>query len=172
MTNPMREIRIEKLTLNVGTGKEQRSLEKGTILIKHLTGSEPVKTITNKRIPGWGLRPGLPIGCKLTLRDSAKIKDLISRFLDAKGKSLDPRCFDESGNISFGVPEYIDIPEVDYNPEIGIMGFQVSITLERRGFRIKRRSNKTAKVPAHHLIGKEEAIAFMKDTFGIKVGEE
>ena len=64
----MKAIKIEKVTLNVGAGKEQSKLEKGIVLLKNITGINPVKTFTNKRIPTWGLRPGLPIGCKLTLR--------------------------------------------------------------------------------------------------------
>ena len=66
--NPMQVPRIEKITLNVGAGKDQARLEKGVALLKMITGIDPVKTVTAKRIPGWGLRPGLPIGCKLTLR--------------------------------------------------------------------------------------------------------
>jgi len=62
--NPMKNIKIEKLTFNFGSGKDQSKLDKGMILIKHVTGMDPVKTITQKRIPSWGLRPGLPVGCK------------------------------------------------------------------------------------------------------------
>lgn len=64
--NPMRNIRIEKVTLNIGAGKDQNKLDKARLLLKAITGIEPVKTVTQKRIPGWGLRPGLPIGCKIT----------------------------------------------------------------------------------------------------------
>jgi len=81
--NPMRNIRIEKITLNVGAGKEQTRLEKGVLLLKGLTGINPVKTFTNKRIPSWGLRPGLPIGCKLTLRKK-KAEEILKRLLEAK----------------------------------------------------------------------------------------
>ena len=66
--NVMKTIRIEKITLNVGAGKDQNKLEKGMKLLQKVTGIEPIKTFTSKRIPGWGLRPGLPIGCKITLR--------------------------------------------------------------------------------------------------------
>ena len=52
--NLMREIRIEKVTLNVGAGKDQDKLKKAQKLLKHITGIEPIKTITQKRIAGWG----------------------------------------------------------------------------------------------------------------------
>jgi ribosomal protein L5 len=56
--NNMQEIRIEKITLNIGCGKDQSRIEKGIKLLKNIAqGSTPVKTITKKRIPEWGLRP-------------------------------------------------------------------------------------------------------------------
>ena len=136
--NPMQEIRIEKLTLNIGAGKDPAKLDKGMTLIKTITGIEPVKTITKKRIAEWGLRPGLPIGCKITLRKQAA-HTLIPRLLTAKDNKLTTKNFDEHGMISFGIPEYIDIPGVPYNPSIGVIGLQVCITLEKKGYRIKRR---------------------------------
>jgi ribosomal protein L5 len=48
--NSMRNIRIEKLTLNIGSGKEQSKLEKGMKLIKHLTGTDPVKARSSDRL--------------------------------------------------------------------------------------------------------------------------
>ena len=61
--NIMRNIGIEKVTLNIGAGKNPEKLDKGVKLIATITGKKPIKTITNKRIPSWGLRPALPIGC-------------------------------------------------------------------------------------------------------------
>lgn len=168
--NPMQQVRIEKVTLNIGAGKDQAKLDKGMLLIKAITGIEPVKTVTNKRIPGWGLRPGLPIGCKLTLRKSQAV-EILKRLFDAKDKKLEESQFDENGNISFGIHEYIDIPGVAYDPKIGIMGLQVCISLERPGFRIKRRRLEPKKIPDKHQISKEEAIKFVKDNFSVTVGD-
>lgn len=168
----MRKIRITKLTLNVGAGKDQSVLEKGMKLIKHITGLEPVKTFTNKRLQAWGLRPGLPIGCKLTIRDSEKIKELMKRLLDAKEFTLSLRQFDDNGNIAFGIHEYIDVGDTKYNPEIGMMGFEVCITLQRPGFRIKTRRIRKRKIPHKHRISKEESVSFMKEAYNIKIKEE
>ncbi len=169
--NPMRNIRIEKITLNMGTGKDQAKLEKGMKLLKSITGIVPVKTFSTKRIPEWGLRPGLPIGCKLTLRKKAAIK-LLNRLLEAKDKTINPKQFDACGNLAFGIPEYIDIPDAKYDPEIGILGLEVCVTLERPGFSIKKRKIKKKKIPSRHTITKEEAIDFMKKEFNVKVGDE
>lgn len=166
----MKTIRIEKVTLNIGAGKEQARLEKGVKLLKNITGIEPVKTVTNKRIPTWGLRPGLPIGCKITLRGKTAI-DLLKKLLEAKENLLIPRQFDESGNLSFGIKEYIDIPGIKYDHEVGMMGLEVCVTLERPGFRIKRRKIMPKKISVKHCISKEEAMEFIKKEFNVKVGE-
>ena len=169
--NPMKEIRIEKLTINVGTGKDQKNLERGLLLIKHLTGKDAVKTITNKRIAAWGLRPGLPIGAKITLRGEEAEK-FAKLFLETKDNVLKETNFDDFGNIAFGIHEYIDIPGVEYNPDVGIMGFEVTITLFRKGYRIKNRRLRPKTIPRRHRINREESVAFMKEKFGIKVGED
>lgn len=169
--NPMKDMRIEKVTINIGAGKDQAKLDKGVSLLGSISGSKPVKTVTKKRIQEWGLRPGLPIGCKVTLRKK-KAYEMLGRFLDAKDYRLRESQFDENGSISFGIHEYIDIPGVKYDPKIGIMGLEVCVTLERPGFRIKRRKIMPRKIPMNHKITKNESIEFMKQKFNIKVGEE
>ena len=169
--NIMRNIRIEKLTLNIGCGKDQSRLDKSVKLLKNITGIDPVKTITNKRIPEWGLRPGLPIGCKITLRKKAA-KELIVRLLKAKEDRLKDGNFSESGNVSFGINECIDIPDVKYDPEVGIIGLEVCLTIERPGFRIKRRKQLKKKIHKKHNITKQDAIEFMQKEFNVKIGEE
>ncbi|MBI4139664.1 50S ribosomal protein L5 [Candidatus Woesearchaeota archaeon] len=168
--NPMTRIRVEKVTLNIGAGKDQQKLEKGVALLKYLTGIPPVKCITQKRIPTWGLRPGLPIGCKLTLRGEKAI-DFLKRSLVAKEKMLSLKNFDERGTVSFGVPEYIDVEGVKYNPEIGTTGFEIAVTLERPGFHVKKRRVRASRIGGDHNITKEESIKFFTENFKIKIKE-
>ena len=167
----MRQIQIEKLTLNFGAGKEPKELEKGITLLKNITGINPVKTKTNKRIPTWGLRPGLPIGCKITLRGK-QAQELLKRLLAAKENILQDTNFDDYGNISFGIQEYIDIPDVKYDPKLGMTGLQASLTLKRPGFRIKRRKICKKKIPPKHKITQGDAITFMQEQFKLKMKEE
>ncbi len=166
--NPSRNIKINKVTLNIGAGKDQTKLEKGVKLLKSITNANPVKTVTSKRIPGWGLRPGLPIGCKITLRKKNAI-EILKRLLQAKDNDLKESQFDVNGNIAFGIEECIDIPGLKYDPEIGIMGLEACITLERNGFRIKRRKIFKKTIPKSHRITKNEAIEFMQKEFNIKL---
>ena len=169
--NQMKNIRIEKVTLNIGAGKDQARLEKGLVLLNAIGNATPLKTITNKRIQEWGLRPGLPIGCKLTLR-KIKATSLLPRLLEAINNKLAEKQFDNNGNVAFGIHEYIEIPGIKYDPKIGIMGLQVCVTLERPGYRIKRRRLMMRKVPARHRITKQEAINFITQNFNVKIEED
>lgn len=169
--NAMRDIRIEKVTLNIGAGKDQSKLEKGMVLLNAIASAVPIKTVTSKRIQEWGLRPGLPIGCKLTLRKE-KATNLLPRLLGAVDNKLLDRQFDNNGNVAFGIHEYIEIPGAKYDPKIGIMGLEVCITLERPGYRIKRRRILPKKIPSRHRVSKQDAINFMVKKFNVNVGAE
>ncbi|MAG78080.1 50S ribosomal protein L5 [archaeon] len=167
----MKEIKVEKITLNIGTGKPGPELEKGMILLKAITDKKPCETKTKKRIPGWSLRPGLAIGCKVTIRGE-EAKKLLVRLLAAIENRVSIHVFDKQGNFSFGVPEYLEIPDMDYIPEVGIIGLEVAVTLQRAGFRVKSRSQKRRKVPQRHRISKEESLEYAKKEFKIKIKEE
>lgn len=168
--NTMRDIKIEKLTLNIGAGRDEKVLKKAVKLLKNITGIDPVQTITNKRLASWGLRPGLPIGAKITLRGD-QITELTKRLLVAKSNKIKPSWFDNYGNVSFGIHEYVDIPDVKYDTEIGILGLQVSLTLARPGFRVKKRKLHKTAIGKHHLITKEDAMTFMSEKFKVSAEE-
>jgi len=168
--NAMKEIKIEKLTLNIGAGRDEKVLKKALKLLKNITGVEPVQTITKKRLAAWGLRPGLPIGAKITLRGE-EVYELASRLLVAKDKKIKKSWFDNHGNISFGIHEYVDIPGVKYDTEIGILGLQVSLTLARPGFRVKKRKLHKNAIGKSHLITRQEAVDFVISKFGVSLEE-
>ena len=170
--NPMRQIMIEKLTLNVGVGESGDKLEKAKILLGRIADSKVVSTHAKKRIPTWGLRPGLTVGVKTTLRGK-NAKELLVRLFKAVEDYINPKQFDEEGNLSFGIKEYIHIPDVKYDPSLGIIGLDVCITLKRKGgTRTKRKTLRKAPIGAKHRITKEESIEFFKKEFGISVEEK
>ena len=167
----MKEVRIEKPTLNIGTGEPGDKLEKAKRLLAKITESKPIETKAKKRIPTWGVRPGLKIGCKVTLRKK-RAEEVLARILVAKENKLEESKFDKEGNVSFGIKEYLEVPGVDYDPQIGIIGLEMAVTLERMGFRIKRRHNQKRRIKQKQRITKEEAIRFMQEKFKVKVGEQ
>tara|TARA_Y100000310_G_C20410025_1_gene681491 strand:- start:238 stop:747 length:510 start_codon:yes stop_codon:yes gene_type:complete len=167
----MKTIRIEKITLNMGVGQAGDGLDKANNLLQEITKAKPVLTKTMKRNPTWGLRPNLTIGTKVTLRGE-KARELFVRLLKSKGDKIDPKNFDDKGNFAFGIHEYIDIPGAEYDPKIGIRGLEVAVTLERPGYRIKRRKLSKKRIPTRHRITKEEAQEFVKTEFNVVLEEE
>ena len=96
-------------------------------------------------------------------------RDLLERLFQARDNRIEAKRFDSNGNFSIGVAEYIDIPGVDYDPEIGIMGFDVSVTLERPGYRVRKRVLKRQKVGRRHIITADEAMEWVKKEFGVEI---
>ena len=136
--------------------------------MQKITGIKPVQTLCKVKIPAWGIREGLAIGCKVTLR-KAKAENFLKNALQAKEKTLKKKSFDNSGNVGFGIKEYIDLPGSKYDPKLGIRGFDVLITLERPGYRVKKRRANPASIGKKHRIKQEEAIQFMQEKFGVNV---
>ncbi len=163
--NPMREIKVEKVTLNMGCGGDKKKMEKAEKFLSRLAGQKPVITLSHKRTT-FGTARRKPLGVKVTLRKDRAEKILKDTFEAVdhklKSKQINP------GNFSFGVKESIDLPDVKYDPDIGIVGFDLCVTLERPGFRIKRRSVKKSKVGKKHLITKDQTINWLKQQ-GVEV---
>ncbi|KAG2475475.1 MAG: hypothetical protein NPMRTH5_1530001 [Nitrosopumilales archaeon] len=93
----------------------------------------------------------------------------MKRLFEAKGNEAKAKSFDNFGNYSFGMKEHIDIPGVKYDPQIGILGLDIAITLSRPGFNIRFRSKHKSKIGKSHIITKKEAQDFLTEEFGIQV---
>ena len=168
-SNSMREILIEKVTVNIGVGAPGDKLEQAKTLLERLAvGRKPVETHARRRDPVFKLRKGLPIGTKVTLRGK-EAKSFLDKALTAKRRVLRQSNFDKQGNFAFGVKEHIEMPGTKYVPELGIVGFDVIATMERPGFRVKRRRIKQSKVGKSHLVTKQEAIRFVRANFGTEI---
>jgi len=166
--NPMREILIDKVTVNIGVGSPGEKLDNAKELLRRLTNHVPVETLARRREPAFKIRPGMPIGVKVTLRGK-EAGDFIEKALAAKKRILSAKNFDKFGNVSFGIAEYIDFPGAKYDPSMGMYGFDVCVTLKRRGRRVAERKLKIAKIGKSHRITKEEAIEFLKSKFNAKI---
>ncbi len=166
--NRMKQIFVGKVTINMGVGKTGEELEKAKEIMEKISESKAVKTVAKIKQPKWEIRPGLPIGVKTTLRKKKAI-DFLKKALAAKDNTLGEKQFDLQGNFGFGIAEYIDIPGVKYEPRLGIRGMDVLVTLERPGYRVKKRKIKPAKLGKKQVITKQEAIEFVKKTFGASI---
>ena len=164
--NAMKAPKISKVTVNMGVGEGGERLAKAEALLEHLTGQKPRRTFSTVNEPSFGIRKGLPIACMVTLRDDGA-DNFLEKAFGAVDKKLKASSFDEFGNISFGVKEHIDIPGERYDPKVGIFGMDVSLTVERPGYSIKRRKNHKVKPSKKHLLTREDSIEFLKSKYGV-----
>lgn len=168
--NPMLGIRLEKITINMGCGGDEKLIERCKKLVELLTGGKkPIVTLSKKRST-FGVAKYKPVGVKLTMRgkEAAAFLDLA---LSGVEKRLKPSQFDSEGNFSFGVKEYIEMPGIKYDHDIGMLGFDVAVTLERAGFVVSKRRVKRGKISKHHKIKKEESMEWAKKNLGVEIIE-
>ena len=168
LENQMKKISVAKVVLNMGVGKSGDPIERAKRALEHITGQKPNPRNAKATQRDWGVHKGEPIGVAVTLRRQPAI-DLIKRLFTAKGNQIKGSSFDDFGNLSFGIKEHIDIPGVKYDPQVGILGLNISISLSRPGFNIRFRSKHKASVGRHHRITSEEAKEFLTKEFGIEV---
>jgi large subunit ribosomal protein L5 len=166
--NKMQEITIEKVTVNIGVGAPGERLEFAKSLIGRLTGKTPIETLAKRREPVFKLRKGMAIGTKVTLRKKVA-REFVEKALNAKRRTLSESNFDNTGNFAFGVPEYIDFQGAKYDPSMGMFGFDVAVTLSRKGGRVAKRKLAPTKIGKAHRVTKEEAMEFAKSTLNVKV---
>ena len=92
--------------------------------------------------------------------------------MTARDFKLRSTNIDNNGNVSFGLKEYIDIPGVRYDPAIGIIGLECSLTLVRPGYRVRDRKLRKARISVHHRVSHDDAVAFMQTRFNAVFDEE
>lgn len=166
---PMLKPRIAKVTVNVSVGAATERLPKVMKVLEELTGQKPVPRRAKRTIKDFGIRKGENIAAIVTLRKEKAIEFLKKAF-EAIGYRLKASSFDEFGNVSFGIKEHIMIPGVKYDPEIGIFGMDVAITIERPGFRVLRRKRcRKQSIPRRHRVSKEEAMVYLNKVFGVEI---
>jgi large subunit ribosomal protein L5 len=161
--NAMRKIKIDKVVLSMG-GKGE-DVEKGYKLLKIISGRKPSKATSNKRIPSFAVRPGLEVGVVVTIRNTEEIEEIVKRMLAAIENQLKRKQIAD-GHFTFGIQEYIEIPGVEYQRDIGMMGLDFTVTFARTGKRVKLRKVKRGKFHKKQMVSKDEIIKFMEDKFG------
>jgi len=162
--------KIAKLTVNIGVGEAGERLKKAEKLLQNLTGHKPVETLSKITSKDWGLRKRMPIGCKVTLRGK-DAHDFLSEALNTRENKIANYSFDDEGNISFGIPDHTLFKSQKYDPNVGIFGMDICITMKKPGYRVKHRRIQKRKIPTRHKIKRDETIKFFTDTFKVEVIE-
>ena len=168
MMNQMQQVKLEKITLNVGVGAPGERLENAKVLLERLSGKKAVLTQAKDRNPTFKIRKGDNIGSKVTLRGK-NAQELLKKALDVKDGILQDKSFDKFGNVAFGIKEYIDFPGMKYDPKIGMMGFDISVSLTKAGKRVSLRRIQKKRLPKKQRVTTAEAKKFMEEKFNVKV---
>lgn len=166
--NAMRELHVDKVVINIGVGEAGEKLVNAQKVLEMVTGHKSVQTISKSVNRDLGIRVGMPLGCKVTLRGDDAV-DFLNRALTIRERRIQEYSFDKEGNMSFGIPDYTDFDGMKYDPEIGIYGMDVSVVLRRKGVRISTRALMPRSIPKDHRVARDEAIQYMKETFNIEV---
>ena len=160
--------KIEKVTINIGVGEAGERLKKAESLLNRITGHKPVETLSKTTNKDWAIRKRMPIGCKVTLRGK-DADDFLSEALSTRENKMADYSFDDEGNLSFGIPDHTLFKSQKYDPNIGIFGMDISITMKKPGYRIKHRRIATRKIPHRHRVKKEETMKFFTEKFKVEV---
>jgi large subunit ribosomal protein L5 len=166
--NPMKEIRIGKVVVNISVGQSGQPLINAMNILERVTGQKSNQRVAKQSIRPWGIRKGEPMACAVTLRGD-KADEFLQKAFTAIRHDLNPRSFDKEGNFAFGIREHIDIPGTRYDPQTGIIGMDVAVTLERPGYRVSKRKRARSKVGRSHRVTPIEARGFISKNYDIKM---
>ncbi len=165
---PMFKPKIEKVVVNLNVGKSGEPLEKASRVLKELTDQNPIKMKAKKTIRDFGVRQGEPIAAVVTLRKQKAI-DFLKKVLPVIENKINRSSFDKQGNFAFGIKEHIEIAGVKYDPDVGIFGMDVCVSMSRPGYRVKNRRKEKAKIGPKHVLTPEESVVFIKKTLGVEI---
>lgn len=134
-TNDFMAPRLTKIVINMGVGnavQDKKLLESAMADMRLIAGQQPVATKARKSISNYGLREGMPIGCKVTLRGPRMYEFLdrlitvaLPRVRDFEG--ISSRSFDGRGNYAMGIKEQIIFQEIDFDKTDRVRGMDVII---------------------------------------------
>ena len=124
---------LEKIVINQGLGQaigDKKILETAIEELTQITGQKAVQTRSRKDISNFKLRKGMPIGVRVTLRDTKMYEFLerliavaLPRIRDFKGIN---EKFDGQGNYTLGITEQIIFPEIDIDKINKILGMEIT----------------------------------------------
>ena len=132
-TTVMQCPKLLKITINEGLGEgtqDKKIVEEAAAELSVITGQKALVTVSKKDISNFKLRKGMPVGCKVTLRDvkmyeflEKLIRISLPRIRDFNGVSEN---MDGQGNYTLGIKEQIIFPEVDVDKNPRIHGLEIT----------------------------------------------
>ncbi len=133
--NPMQVPRVVKVCINMGVGRakeDYQTLENAVKEVALILGQRPCITRAKKSISAFGVRKGMPVGLRATLRGARmwefldKLFNLaLPRIRDFRGLPRD--AFDGRGNYSIGITDHLIFPELTYDDIERQRGMDITI---------------------------------------------
>ncbi len=167
--NPMTTPTLDKVVVHISVGEGGQKLINAENIVRVLTGQATVRTSAKKTQPIFGIRKGQDIGCKTTLR-SKRASTFLHSALETRQNFVNEYQFDDNGNVSFGIADHTDFSGMTYDPQIGIFGMDVIVSLKKPGYRVARRHTAQRRIPIRHRVTRDEAIAFLQDNYNVVLG--
>merc|ERR1711936_1568005 len=163
LANPMRNIKMEKLCVNICVSEAGDRVLKAHKILEAICEQVPCYGQAKITIRSFSIRRNEKISVFCTLRGEQAEK-VLERALKVKEFELRDRNFSEQGSFGFGIKEHIDLG-VKYDPALGITGLDFNVVLKRPGARVGRRKHCRSSIGNSHKVNKAEAIQWFKSAY-------
>ncbi len=127
--------KLNKVVINMGLGsstKDSKIMEEAVKELALISGQKPIVTRAKKSISNFGVRKGMPVGCKVTLRND-RMYDFLDKFINIAiarirdFRGVPPDSFDGRGNYTIGIKEQLIFPEIEFDQVTHTLGMDITI---------------------------------------------
>ena len=112
--------KLTKIVINQGMGQavaDKKLIDVAEAELTLIAGQKAVQTRSRKDISNFKLRKGMPIGVRVTLRDT-KMYEFLERLIAV--------ALPRKGNYTLGITEQIIFPEIDIDKITKIFGMEIT----------------------------------------------